>query len=317
MQHHNKDGPGRGRPTLLALALLAWIILISSSSMAQGVANSVCAECHTEVSDSFHKTPHGTYFSDEAGLKENSCETCHGSATAHIESGDPKDIVNPARAESSDGNELCLTCHNTNRLADWPTSHHSAGDISCAACHTIHGTGANSLKKSTPALCYDCHADVRAASMLPSHHPIAEGKLDCLDCHGAHGETGRMAMENTGRELCFSCHADKEGPFVFEHAPVMEDCSICHSPHGTVADNLLKQTEPTLCLSCHAMHFHASIEGVDGAFTDPMDRTRDGVSTPDGWKKGMLTKCTQCHTQIHGSDLPSQSVSTGGTGLTR
>lgn len=317
MYQHNQEGPNLLRSHLLSLTVLVWIAFITSSGMAQGVDNSACAQCHTEVSDSFHKTPHGTYFSGESGLSEKSCETCHGSATAHLESGDPKDIINPAKAEGSDGNELCLTCHNRNRLADWASSHHSAADVSCASCHTVHQTGANSLRSSSPALCYDCHGDVRAATMLPSHHPIAEGKLDCLNCHGVHGETGSMAMEETGRELCFSCHADKEGPFAFEHAPVMEDCMICHSPHGTVADNLLKQSEPALCLSCHSMHFHASVEGVDGNFTVPLDRSRDGVSTPDGWKTGMLTKCTQCHTQIHGSDLPSQSVSTRGTGLTR
>ena len=109
----------------------------------------------------------------------------------------------------------------------------------------------------------------------------------------------------------------KKGPFVYEHAPANEDCSICHSPHGTVADNLLTQTEPALCLNCHPMHFHASIEGMDGAFTVPLNSARDGISSPDGWKKGMLTKCTQCHTMIHGTDLPSQSTTTSGNSLTR
>ena len=92
---------------------------------------------------------------------------------------------------------------------------------------------------------------------------------------------------------------------------------ICHSPHGTVADNLLKQNEPALCLSCHPMHFHATIEGWDGDFTVPLDPSRNGTSTSEGWKIGMLTKCTQCHTSVHGSDLPSQATSTGGAGLTR
>lgn len=92
---------------------------------------------------------------------------------------------------------------------------------------------------------------------------------------------------------------------------------LCHSPHGTVADNLLTQTEPVLCLNCHAMHFHAAIEGWDGDFTNPQAPERAGTTTADGWKVGMLTKCTQCHTEIHGSDLPSQTISTSGNALTR
>jgi DmsE family decaheme c-type cytochrome len=152
---------------------------------------------------------------------------------------------------------------------------------------------------------------------MPSHHPIAEGKISCLDCHNAHGGSVSFTLDDSGRELCFSCHAEKEGPFLFEHAPVNEDCMLCHAPHGTVADNLLKQTEPTLCLNCHAMHFHGSIEGIDGPFTPPQAPERAGISTPDGFKQAMLTKCTQCHTEIHGSDMPSQSISTGGNALTR
>ncbi|NMC43288.1 MAG: hypothetical protein GYA46_05160 [candidate division Zixibacteria bacterium] len=141
--------------------------------------------------------------------------------------------------------------------------------------------------------------------------------MGCLDCHNPHGGAARLTADNTGRDLCFLCHADKEGPFIYEHAPVNEDCLVCHRPHGTVADNLLKQNEPALCLSCHAMHFHATVEGVDGEFTVPLDASRNGVSTPDGWKVGMLTKCTQCHSAIHGTDLPSQALSTGGNALTR
>ena len=92
---------------------------------------------------------------------------------------------------------------------------------------------------------------------------------------------------------------------------------ICHNPHGAVADNLLKQAEPALCLGCHPMHFHATVVSVDGAYSVPQAPERASTSTTDGWKQGMLTKCTQCHAEIHGSDLPSQAISTGGNALTR
>jgi hypothetical protein len=29
------------------------------------------------------------------------------------------------------------------------------------------------------------------------------------------------------------------------------------------------------------------------------------------------TKCSQCHSQIHGTDLPSQALSSGGHGMVR
>ena len=38
---------------------------------------------------------------------------------------------------------------------------------------------------------------------------------------------------------------------------------------------------------------------------------------PSGFRQAFATKCTQCHTQVHGSDLPSQTVPGLGGGLTR
>ena len=120
-------------------------------------------------------------------------------------------------------------------------------------------------------------------------------------------------------ESCvFTCHAEIEGPFVYEHAPVQEDCMVCHTPHGSVSDNLLVQTEPALCLNCHPLHFHAAVQSPDGAWPAvPADPTRSGVSTSDGFTMGFATKCTQCHNMVHGTDNPSQAGSSGGNTLTR
>jgi DmsE family decaheme c-type cytochrome len=180
----------------------------------------------------------------------------------------------------------------------------------------VHVT-ADHKAKSSPDLCYDCHADVRAEAYMPSHHPIAEGVINCVDCHNPHGSQTALTLGGSSRELCFQCHADIEGPFVYEHAPVNEDCMICHNPHGTVADKLLKQNEPALCLNCHAMHFHATVVSVPGPFSTPQAPERAGTSELDSFKRGMTTKCTQCHSMIHGSDLPSQAASNGGDALTR
>jgi hypothetical protein len=34
-----------------------------------------------------------------------------------------------------------------------------------------------------------------------------------------------------GDSTCVKCHADKQGPFVYERAPVkVEGCQVCHTP---------------------------------------------------------------------------------------
>ena len=291
---------------------------VAASPISAGLPNSVCADCHDEVVEAFSDAPRGVYFNKHAGLSEQSCESCHGSGAEHVESGGDADlIINPARHDQFGGKELCMSCHDGHQFDEWAFSSHNGAGMSCGDCHQIHVGPGESLKKSSPDLCYDCHSNVEAAWMMPSHHPVAEGKLECKDCHSIHGGPTARTLDNTGRELCFSCHADKEGPFVYEHSPVSEDCSVCHTPHGSVADNLLKQAEPALCLSCHPMHFHGTVEGVEGPITPPQAPGRATISTRDGFKRGMLTKCTQCHTEIHGSDMPSQTISTGGAALTR
>jgi len=316
--------PG-GHAAVLRIALIIGVIMllgtVSSANQpppdAALVGNETCADCHDEISEAFHRTIHGlAYKADQSGWSV-SCESCHGPGSAHVEEGDPELIINPANTDQFDGSETCLNCHKTESLDDWAYSHHNSADVNCSSCHSVHTTSEQIVRKSSPELCYECHTDVRAASYMPSHHPVAEGKIECRDCHNPHGGSLSLTADDTGRELCFGCHGEKEGPFVYEHAPVNEDCLSCHTPHGSVADNLLIQTEPGLCLNCHAMHFHATIEGVEGEFVPPLAPERASLSTHDAWKRGMLTKCTQCHTEIHGTDLPSQSISTGGNALTR
>ena len=95
--------------------------------------------------------------------------------------------------------------------------------------------------------------------------------------------------------------------------------------HGTVANNLLKQNEPFICLQCHQPHFHSILAGYEGDYgvsdavagADPGYAGLTGTSQHDSWKRVMLTKCTQCHQSIHGSDLPSQSITGQGRALNR
>jgi DmsE family decaheme c-type cytochrome len=294
------------------------MVLAMAGGIGAGVANEECAACHDQIGEAFAETAHGIYLSGTGGT-EHSCESCHGPGETHTQEGDPEQILNPADHDQFAGRETCLECHNGHTFDDWDFSGHRNADVTCASCHQVHVPAGQLSKKAMPDLCYDCHSDVRAATYMPSHHPIAEGKLGCQDCHNVHGGSVTFAMGDDARELCFTCHAEKEGPFLYEHAPVNENCMLCHAPHGAVADNLLTQAEPTLCLNCHAMHFHATVEGVEGPFgtPTPQESGRTGISTADGFKRAMLTKCTQCHTQIHGSDLPSQARSTGGNALTR
>jgi len=114
--------------------------------------------------------------------------------------------------------------------------------------------------------------------------------MTCSDCHDSHGQLEGNLRAETLNLLCWKCHAEKQGPFVYEHPPVTENCAYCHEPHGTVANNLLRQPTTFLCLRCHSGHRRRH------SFAD-IDMNVD-------MQQAFYTDCTMCHTQIHGSDHP-------------
>lgn len=282
------------------------------------VGTETCLMCHDELGEDFQHTSHGVLIGRLDKYKDRLCEACHGPGSAHAEDGDAGLIINPAQLTKLGEQDPCLACHGDSKYYKWEFSAHATSDMHCADCHSSHAAAGGHLKKDMPDLCYDCHSNVMADFYMPSHHPLQEGVVGCLDCHDIHGGDMKFAFGDDSRQRCFACHPQIEGPFIFEHAPVNEDCSICHAPHGSVANNLLTQGEPALCLNCHQMHFHAIIPGIDTLnMESPQMPGRYLNSTEDAFKYGMLTKCSQCHTSIHGSDLPAQSISGQGTSLTR
>lgn len=262
-------------------------------------------------------------------LTPNVCYRCHSNMAPQQEIAHPHQICgavgfdcttchNPhGKLRDETRTDLCLQCHN-NRAPTmaWKSCSHARYNVACTDCHNPHPstnvqqvqniqhTNINYRPNRTPMavndplVCYKCHADIYAKNAMPSHHPIKEGKILCQDCHDVHGQTQDNLREPTVNLVCYRCHADKQGPFVYEHPPVTENCDYCHEPHGTVANNLLKQPTTFLCLRCHTGH-RTSPLGPNHA---PL---LGDVGTDPALQQAFYSDCTQCHSQIHGSDLPS------------
>jgi len=256
------------------------------------VGSEQCSICHEDVFELYHQTVHAHIKPFESLNVQRGCESCHGPGSAHVrERGNIQKIIRFDSLTPAQSSAICLQCHARGHQLAWPSSQHALGAVACSTCHKSHKiTAAKMLYKGEPELCYDCHQHMRAKAELPSHHPLREGKMKCTACHDTHGEEDDGLKTRTVNDLCYNCHADKQGPFVYEHAPVEEGCTLCHDSHGTIANNLLKQSEPFLCLRCHRGHNESEKPG----------RVRH-PSMP-----ALMTACTQCHGQIHGSDLPSQ-----------
>jgi DmsE family decaheme c-type cytochrome len=203
--------------------------------------------------------------------------------------------------------ETCLGCHARDfSRANIRRSEHTLNDVACTSCHSIHHspTPKYLLARKQSELCYGCHATVRSQFEMPSKHRVNEGFMECSGCHNPHGafaatwsmaQRPRMVEQALPAEPpCFKCHADKRGPFVYEHPSVrVEGCQTCHSPHGSMnAKLLLRPVVFTICLQCHngAGSFGTRNSGVD------ITSARHNMLDPK------FQKCTTCHVRIHGSN---------------
>ena len=147
--------------------------------------------------------------------------------------------------------------------------------------------------------------------LLAAKSIVEDGDVDVLDEYAAraysgfypyelrpHGSTTEPLLKaDSVNETCYGCHADLRGPFLFEHAPVRDNCVNCHQPHGSNHEALLVTTRPLLCQQCHAQPGHPSELLTRGNMANG--------PRPD--IRLMNRGCSNCHSQIHGSNHPSGS----------
>jgi DmsE family decaheme c-type cytochrome len=240
------------------------------------------------------------------------CEACHGPGKGHVDAGGGKDTI-PVRFTSDSKNTVaeknaqCLQCHSRGNRLFWKGSPHDSRAMACVDCHIGHAevrqtlseegrfvaplTENRSVKKVQPELCLQCHQMRRAQLQRSSHMPFREGKVTCTSCHNPHGTPNpKQLIQSTTNENCLSCHTERRGPFLFEHPPVAENCANCHEPHGTNNPQLLKMRMPRVCDSCHVTSRHPTSPTLLNSIRD--------------FNRG----CTNCHSQIHGSNHPSGNM---------
>jgi len=276
--------------------------------------DSVCTNCHDENENkpilAIYQTAHG----NKADTRTPSCQSCHGESEKHLSSkSEAPDVIFGSRKgafapnDAKEQNKVCLTCHdNDQKRTHWQGSAHQAADVACTSCHVSHAAHDKVRdKKTQPGVCFTCHNDQRAQVRKFSHHPIAEGKVACADCHNPHGSAGpKLLAKNTVTETCYPCHAEKRGPYLWEHQPVTEDCTNCHTPHGSNITPLLKSRAPFLCQECHDGP-HRSINPVAGDAAG----IQGGITSPTLPSENFTGRaCMNCHSLVHGSNHPAGAL---------
>lgn len=290
----------------------------SASRSDDYVGSETCAACHNDQAKAFAETKHSK-LGKIASWKDKvqGCESCHGPGSKHLEDPTVKgSIVSFKNKNSKAIAETCLSCHaGKESHNNFRRGEHWRNNVGCTDCHTTHGppppkieagsvtfTGRASqqrpgqadsamLRENEPQLCISCHSEVKAQFSKPFRHKVLEGTMKCSDCHNSHGgfEAKQTRLAVGADAACVRCHTNKQGPFVYEHAPLkVEGCSACHSPHGSANPKMLKRSSVRqLCLECHSSITEQPAPDAPSFHNQSSIRYQN---------------CTICHTAIHGSN---------------
>ena len=278
-----------------------------------------------EVEERAKRTPPPTPIPSEAELKEMALTRLLGppgrwryeKTDQEVEVKDQ--TYNPIRYSPKENSVACQSCHEKDEKTSlFRRSRHLGAGVPCLECHSAHlvilgedvakpspaleshfsvpkqsmersWLESRLLREGQPKLCYSCHRDVEAEFQLPVRHRVNEGLVQCTDCHNPHGTLTAGGLKATGTDACNTCHVEKRGPFVYEHASVrVEGCTGCHTPHGSINLHLLKRRqERQLCLECNVAPQSINVP-----------HPRLGFQTTG--------ECTRCHIDIHGSNYQKQ-----------
>lgn len=164
----------------------------------------------------------------------------------------------------------------------------AGGDISCATCHTAHGTDMRRMDMANAVflrvenrdsqMCAMCHGETMEGLGRRNHavgvdlgggwpEALAQSvatqgqshQLVCQSCHAAHGSSDEnlLALPMDQSQLCSACHTghlptgDLARP---GNHPAVDNCTTCHRMHESESESALlfrDNRDDGLCLFCH------------------------------------------------------------------
>jgi predicted CXXCH cytochrome family protein len=211
------------------------------------------------------------------------CEKCHGPGSEHVRKPSSGNIVNPARLDYVQANNVCIQCHSqgqplTNPIQgkyyDWPVGFHVGLDLKNFWRLEDHKLGETSFTHFADGTAHKnrMQGNDFVTSLMYNHG------VTCFSCHDVHGTQNNADLLKPASVMCLECHGPQSpnGP----RTPTIEahthhragsagnECIGCHMPkiEQTIADISVRshtfkfippeETEtlkvPNSCNTCHA-----------------------------------------------------------------
>jgi len=249
-----------------------WVPLFPNDNMGRPTSQ-LCDGCHSVNMD----------IQTKAVSEWNvGCEKCHGPGAAHVANPSLTNILNPARMDSLQANDVCIQCHSQGqplvnpiqgKYYDWPVGFRVGLELKDFWKLEEHKLGEQSFTHFADG---SAHKNRMQGNDFVQSSMYTHG-VTCNNCHDAHGTANNADLLKPANVLCLECHGPKSpngprGATVEDHThhqpgSAGNDCVACHMPKiaQQLADvNVRSHTfrfiapsetvalkVPNACTSCH------------------------------------------------------------------
>ena len=187
------------------------------------VGEAKCLECHDEQRKGYEGSPHHRAADPRTPAAKQGCESCHGPGSPHVD--DP--AANPSRISSG-----CPQMRSTRRAPPATTAASTRcgtaastkrAVVICMTCHSVHKPKSEreqlKARRRRPRCAPPAIATRSPSSIAPATCRCAKARWSARPATTSHGSTNVKLLRkgDSIAEMCTSCHADKRGPFLWEH----------------------------------------------------------------------------------------------------
>jgi predicted CXXCH cytochrome family protein len=211
------------------------------------------------------------------------CERCHGPGSEHVAQNGRGNIINPAKLDYVQANDVCIQCHSQGRplgnpiagkYYDWPVGFQVGKHLSDYWSLEEHKLGVASFTHFADGT---AHKNRMQGNDFVQSLMYTRG-VTCSSCHDVHGTPYDGLLRKPVTQVCLDCHGPNtaNGPHTASieahthHKPgsAGSECVACHMPkiEQTIGDVNVRahtfkfitpaQTEslgvPNACNTCHA-----------------------------------------------------------------
>lgn len=244
------------------------------------------------------------------------CENCHGPGSAHAQSEERNDIINPAALQGERANHVCARCHSRGHDLKtglpYPVGFVAGDNLTNTFLLDRPTPGTN-----TPGFWGDGVARMHHSQyneFLQSKH--ASQNVKCFECHQVHryresppsGDTRLMAnterflLKKRARFVCVTCHDNRNVNYGTEtangkivdththHPPVIARNAATPAAKSTDNKSAKGMLTPMTCQDCHMTKRSSATGGYDTAshiFHTPAPGSTRLYGVPNA--------CNNCH----------------------